>query len=160
MAPHHASQRRHPVNTTTTKKATGAATPMAQKDRTQTNDHDRELILPAITGIVTLALLLTGWSAYEYEHLPPAIALLALAAAIQIALECCDRHSRTGRPARVVASVARLHGRRRGRKETTRGRHLASRITRPVREPVHSRIQQGTGASVDRRNALTEGLLS
>lgn len=100
--------------TTTNEKAAGVGAPTARKDRTSSYDHDHDLILPATTGIVTLALLIAGWTAYEYGRLLPALALLALAAGIQAGMGRLDRMepahdpsptrmgTTTGRPARAV----------------------------------------------------------
>ena len=141
------------MNAIAHEKAAGAPTPAAKEDRGDTNNDDQCLILPAITGIVTLALLITGWTAHEYGYTGTALLCIASAAALQIALECRDRRTRVGQPARMVAPMVRTHGHRRGRMGTASSRHLASRNTRPLREPVDGVVQPGALASFDRRYA-------
>lgn len=136
---------------TTTRKATGAATPVAQKDRSDTNVSDPWFIVPAAT--VTIGFLLAGWTAREYGYTGTAVIFIAAAAVIQLVLELRDRRARTGHPARMVAPVARPHGHRRGGTGADHGRRLASRHTRPLCEPVDRRIQPGAVPSVDRRHA-------
>lgn len=124
---------------TTTKKAAGVGAPTARKDRTSRYDHDHDLILPAITGIVTLVLLVLAYRATCMGNAIDAIIYITAAAA-------AVHHMRP----LGMEGMERTHG-----DGDDAGRRMAPRHARSLRQSVHRRIQPGTCTRPVRRNENT-----